>query len=732
VSTQNVLGSTNTFGGGPDLDARPAEMARSALWAEIQECPSCGFCASEIGAAPETVARSLGSPRYLDTRQASEPCELARQYLLASFVSEDAGAFSDSGWMAVQAAWSCDDDEDAAGASRCRERAVEQFRAATVAGQGFAEDRAVESAILADVLRRCGRFHEATAICEVGLAAAEGVVASVLTFEGTLARAGDDSARTVEEALEAVPVDDEAEPLDLGPQFEAAVALALEIHRAQPRKGTRIPYAAHLLGVVSLVLEDGGSEEEAIAALLHDAVEDGGGAPMLEGIRGTFGDGVAEIVAGCSDTDEDPKPPWRARKEEYIAHLPDASASVIRVSLADKLHNARAITRDLRTHGEEVWRRFKPESDQLWYYRTLANTYRQISDSPMVADLEREADELELLAIVSGLRRLMAFHDLEDYAGQFVIVRGDDARNYFVQFAVDRGGLFCEAVHNMYLEDEYKLTGDQVGELLALGWNPPDHPGQNLYRTFFPTGDADLREIASLAIQVLRDVYRVSGDQPIGISTSWRDDEKGDRSLVALPDEPFDFTDYLATVDLAPVGGSDPAPVALFVAGGALSGSRGVFGQLAEEGDDLVPAEAAVVDPSAIRQLLPEWEQLLAAGEPDAAAVVREETLDVSREVVEEAARLGRNLVLMGLGAGGEGDFVGVMRRFADAGYEIRVLLVDAPVELELERNEIRARETALRFDPDTVADLSVEAVQRFSEWREEPWLTFVLYSVGR
>jgi (p)ppGpp synthase/HD superfamily hydrolase len=180
---------------------------------------------------------------------------------------------------------------------------------------------------------------------------------------------------------------------DLGERFGDAMSWALELHASQRRKGTAIPYAAHLLAVTALVLEDGGDEDEAIGALLHDAVEDGK-APLAE-IRARYGDRVAEIVDGCSDTDESPKPPWRARKDAYIAHLAEASPSVVRVSLADKLHNARAILLDYRQHGDALWTRFDPKSDQLWYYRSLAGAFEAVTASPMLAELIRVVRELE-------------------------------------------------------------------------------------------------------------------------------------------------------------------------------------------------------------------------------------------------------------------------------------------------------------------------------------------------
>src|SRR5258708_4878310 len=156
----------------------------------------------------------------------------------------------------------------------------------------------------------------------------------------------------------------------LSERFDEALVYAAELHRTQTRKGGDIPYLGHLLSVASLVIEGGGTETQAIAGLLHDAVEDQGGAPVLVEIREKFGDDVATIVAECSDTDEVPKPPWDARKQTYIDHLGDAGDDTILVSLADKLDNARAILRDYRTDGEQLWQRFSVKDPQkhLWYY----------------------------------------------------------------------------------------------------------------------------------------------------------------------------------------------------------------------------------------------------------------------------------------------------------------------------------------------------------------------------
>ena len=179
-------------------------------------------------------------------------------------------------------------------------------------------------------------------------------------------------------------------------RFTDALAYATEVHAGQSRKGTSVPYVAHVLGVCALVLEDGGGEDEAIAALLHDAVEDGGGRPRLEDIRRRFGDRVAGIVWACSDTDETPKPPWKERKARYIAHVREAGPDARRVSCADKLHNARSILRDYRALGERLWDRFNASAeDNLWYYRALVEAFRQPDRSSLVDELERVVGELE-------------------------------------------------------------------------------------------------------------------------------------------------------------------------------------------------------------------------------------------------------------------------------------------------------------------------------------------------
>ncbi len=159
-------------------------------------------------------------------------------------------------------------------------------------------------------------------------------------------------------------------------RFEDALRYAAELHRKQKRKGTSIPYVSHLLAVTAIVIEHGGDEDQAIAALLHDAVEDQGGAATREAIRERFGERVTTLVDALSDTDEIPKPPWRERKEQYLAHLKGADKDVMLISMADKLHNVRAILRDVTLEGEQVWERFKGGKEgTLWYYRALADFY---------------------------------------------------------------------------------------------------------------------------------------------------------------------------------------------------------------------------------------------------------------------------------------------------------------------------------------------------------------------
>jgi hypothetical protein len=190
-------------------------------------------------------------------------------------------------------------------------------------------------------------------------------------------------------------------PPPLTERFLAAVELAAGVHGCQRRTGTEIPYLAHLLVVTGLVLEDGGDEDEAIAAMLHDAVEDGGGRPLLEQIEARFGDRVAVIVEACSDTvDLDEVERWIERKRRYLEHLPSViDDAILRVALADKVHNARSIVRDYREEGHALWERFtqKTAREQLWYYGGLLAFFEERRPGPLTEDLLRAVTELAWL-----------------------------------------------------------------------------------------------------------------------------------------------------------------------------------------------------------------------------------------------------------------------------------------------------------------------------------------------
>jgi GTP pyrophosphokinase len=188
--------------------------------------------------------------------------------------------------------------------------------------------------------------------------------------------------------------------MTLTPRFESALQYACLLHNGQMRKGTTIPYISHLLAVAGLTLEYGADEDEAIAALLHDAVEDAGGKARLADLRVRFGERVAEIVADCTDADTSPKPPWRGRKESYIAHLAEASPSARLVSCCDKLHNVRSIIADLRTLGPRVWEKFAGGKDgTLWYYDALLAEFRRLGTfTPLVDELDRAMKEMRELA----------------------------------------------------------------------------------------------------------------------------------------------------------------------------------------------------------------------------------------------------------------------------------------------------------------------------------------------
>jgi (p)ppGpp synthase/HD superfamily hydrolase len=194
--------------------------------------------------------------------------------------------------------------------------------------------------------------------------------------------------------------------MDLTARFDNAFRFAHDLHRAQRRKGTSIPYVAHLMGVAALVVEHDGDEDQAIAALLHDGPEDHGGAPVLRAIERRFGADVARIVADCTDSWTDPKPDWRVRKEAYLAKLPETPERSLLVSLADKTNNAEAILYDWRALGEAVWPRFKGGADGTrWYYGALADFFRRTTPGRLSDRLMRAAREFSGGALSGELVR---------------------------------------------------------------------------------------------------------------------------------------------------------------------------------------------------------------------------------------------------------------------------------------------------------------------------------------
>ena len=193
------------------------------------------------------------------------------------------------------------------------------------------------------------------------------------------------------------------ELIPLSSRFSEALRGAADLHAKQVRKGTKIPYIAHLLGVASIALHHGADEDEAIAALLHDAIEDAPrdlGANWVQNwLRFRFGERVLDIVEGCTDADISPKPPWRKRKEDYVARLPNEPLSVVLVSASDKLHNASAILSDYREIGDNLWKRFNPEAGKegtIGYYRGLVTAYQTTRHHPrLVRELDAVVTQIE-------------------------------------------------------------------------------------------------------------------------------------------------------------------------------------------------------------------------------------------------------------------------------------------------------------------------------------------------
>jgi (p)ppGpp synthase/HD superfamily hydrolase len=186
------------------------------------------------------------------------------------------------------------------------------------------------------------------------------------------------------------------EPPALGIRLRRAFRYAAEKHTGQTRKQTAVPYLSHLMAVASLVLEAGGDEDMAIAALLHDVVEDCGGLPRLREVRRQFGPRVAKIVEGCTDSFGDPKPEWMERKKNYLRELKDADVETRLVSASDKLHNVRTILTDYRKDGDDVWTRFSGKKDgTLWYYRALSDEYQRRKPNRITRELAIAVAELE-------------------------------------------------------------------------------------------------------------------------------------------------------------------------------------------------------------------------------------------------------------------------------------------------------------------------------------------------
>jgi GTP pyrophosphokinase len=191
----------------------------------------------------------------------------------------------------------------------------------------------------------------------------------------------------------------ETTPTALTTRYDAALLLASELHRAQRRKGSGAPYLSHLLCVSALVLEYGGDEDEAIAALLHDAVEDQGGAPTLERIAAEFGPRVAAIVAGCTEEQYQERGlRWRERKDNFIASLADADPSVRLIVAADKLHNASSYLRDYALQGPAVWTRFKDgHAGVSWFLRAVADALAAAGGMPILRELDEAISRIEAL-----------------------------------------------------------------------------------------------------------------------------------------------------------------------------------------------------------------------------------------------------------------------------------------------------------------------------------------------
>ena len=256
--------------------------------------------------------------------------------------------------------------------------------------------------------------------------------------------------------------------------FTEALEYARAHHSEDLRKGTEIPYLAHLLAVCAIVLENGGGETEALGALLHDVVEDGGGIAALQEIQERFGADVAAIVEGCSDTTAAVKEDWRLRKERYLAHLETAPPATLLVSAADKLHNARSIVGDLREHGDILWERFnRGPREQLWYYGALRNAFSRRLPGRIADDLDRTVRDMNRMVPwedrVEWLGRPFELWSggagdgvgaIVDWPGCPLIVRADPGA-LLVCAHVGSGGDYCPDAD----DDLEELIATELGEL---------------------------------------------------------------------------------------------------------------------------------------------------------------------------------------------------------------------------------------------------------------------------
>ncbi|MDZ8258497.1 HD domain-containing protein [Nostoc sp. ChiQUE01b] len=177
-------------------------------------------------------------------------------------------------------------------------------------------------------------------------------------------------------------------------RFEEALVYATQLHAQQVRRISGVPYVSHLLSVTALVIEDGGSEDEAIAALLHDAIEDQGGRITGEIIRQKFGDKVADIVESCTESDVVPQPSWKERKQKYLENISQGSPEVLRVALADKVHNARSNLIEWDLYGDKAWNK-EQRQRTLWFYRSVIAVAQTLTDSRLVEELRRIVKQLE-------------------------------------------------------------------------------------------------------------------------------------------------------------------------------------------------------------------------------------------------------------------------------------------------------------------------------------------------